>query len=123
MNAGQDQPQFARTRGFLGHCGDHGCLGRQFRERDVERGGEGFQHRHAVNFADTAFDLGHPGHRPVDHPRQLGLGQAPAAPLGRDLPAEGLLIIRGAQPPVPLPVCKVSQSTSVLARYWSRSAR
>ncbi len=34
-----------------------------------------------------------------------------------DLPAQGLLIIRSAHPPVPLPVCKVSQSTSVLARY------
>jgi hypothetical protein len=29
----------------------------------------------------------------------------------------------GAHPPVPLPVCKVSQSTSVLARYWSRLSR
>ena len=123
MSAGQHQPQVARAGRFLGHRGDDGCLGGQLGERDVERGGEGFQHRHAVDLADAALDLGHPGHRPVDHPGQLGLGQAPAAPLGGDLPAQGLLIVRRAQPPVPLPVCRVSQSTSVLARYWSRSAR
>ncbi|MBV9794890.1 MAG: DUF1707 domain-containing protein [Actinobacteria bacterium] len=28
-----------------------------------------------------------------------------------------------AQAPVPWPACRVSRSTSVLARYWSRSAR
>ena len=83
----------------------------------------GFQHRHAVDLAHAALDLGDPGHRPVDHPGQLGLGQAPAAPLGGDLPAQGLLVVRGGHPPVPLPVCRVSQSTSVLARYWPRASR
>jgi len=46
-----------------------------------------------------------------------------AAPLSGDLPAQCLLVRRGAHPPVPLPVCNVSQSTSVSARYWSRSSR
>ena len=121
MGTGQHQAQATRARWFLGHRGDDGCLGGQLGQRDIECGGEGFQHRHAVHLAHAALDLGDPGHRPVDHPGQLGLGQAPAAPFGGDLAAQGLLIVRGAHPPVPLPVCRVSQSTSVLARYWPRS--
>ena len=123
MGTGQHQAQATGVRWFLGHRGDDRCLGGQLGQRDIECGGEGFQHRHAVHLAHAALDLGDPGHRPVDHPGQLGLGQAPAAALGGDLAAQGLLVVRGVHPPVPLPVCRVSQSTSVLARYWPRSAR
>ena len=55
------------------------------------------------------------------HPGQLRLRQPAASPFGGDLPAQGLLVIRCAHPLVPLPACNVSRSTSVLARYWSRS--
>ena len=123
VGPGQDQPQSARAQRFLGDRGDHGRLGGQLGQRDIQRGGEGFQHRYAVDLAHSALDLGHPGHRPVDHPGQLGLGQAPATPLGGDLAAQGLLVVRGGHPPVPLPVCRVSQSTSVLARYCPRAFR
>jgi len=49
--------------------------------------------------------------------------KAPAAPLGGDLAAQGLLIVLSAHPLVPLPACRVSQSTSVEARYWPRWSR
>jgi len=119
----QHQAQLAHTGRFLGDRSDNGRFGGQFGERDIQCGGEGFKHGHPVDSADTALDLGDPCHRPVDHACQLRLGQAPAAPLGGDLAAQGLLIVRGGHPPVPLPVCRVSQSTSVLARYWPRASR
>ena len=113
VRSGQDQAQAVGAGRLPGHRGDQGCLGGQLGERDLQRGGDGFQHGHSVDLAHAALDLGDPRHRPADHPGQLGLGQASAAPLSGDLPPQGLLIVRAGHPLVPLPVCRVSQSTSV----------
>ena len=104
VDAGQDEPQPIRAGWFLGDRGDDGRLGSQLGQRDIQCGGEGFQHGHAVDLANAALDLRYPSHRPADHPGQLRLGQAPAVPLGSYFPAQGLLVVQGSHPPVPFPV-------------------
>ena len=109
VSAGQNQPQFTCARRFLGHSGDH--------RASAASSASGISSAIAmVSSTDIRSTLRTPRSTWDTHATdrrtyagQLRLGQTAAAPFGGDLPAESLLIVRGAQVPVPLPVWRVSQ--------------
>jgi len=97
VHAGQHQPQIPAagdssvTAATTGASAASSASGRSSAEARVSS-------TDIRSICRTPARPGTPGHRPANQPRQLGQRQAPAAPLGGDLPAQRLRTIRRAHP-------------------------